>query len=185
MRSAIGDLETQRRSEHKILVGKSGVKWSLWKLKPIREENIKMALIDIWYTCVDWFHVDPDMDQWWTLVNLVMNLRLHRRGGISWTAEQLQLNEICRNTLKAETIRLSNYWPLKWTCGRSGTEDAASRVADKSGLLTEIWAVPVRGTAGGRLGDMLDAVVADSSFQSLEPVRTAIAINSTNINAKC
>jgi hypothetical protein len=30
---------------------------------------------------VDWIHMDQDRDQWWVLVNSVMNLRVPLKGG--------------------------------------------------------------------------------------------------------
>jgi hypothetical protein len=101
----ICDLVTQVRSAHGILVRKSGVKRPLIKLKPIQGDNIKLDLRDILNICVDWFHLGSDGDQLWALVSMVINLRVHKRDGISSTAEQLQLGEINRNALKAETTR--------------------------------------------------------------------------------
>jgi hypothetical protein len=81
------------------------------------------------YICAYWIHLAPDRYQWRARVNMVMNFS----HPIEWW-EFLAW--------------LSNYWPLKkdsaasnnWTCGWRGTEDAESRAADKSGLMTEIWA---------------------------------------------
>jgi hypothetical protein len=35
-----------------------------------------MNLIDIEWEGVDWIHLAKDRDQWWALVNTVMNLRV-------------------------------------------------------------------------------------------------------------
>jgi hypothetical protein len=39
-----------------------------------RWEDIKMDLREIGWEDVDWIHLDQDIDQWWALVNMVMNL---------------------------------------------------------------------------------------------------------------
>jgi hypothetical protein len=76
------------------------------KLNAIRGDNNKMDLRRmIAYTCMDWFQLDPDRDQWCALVNIVMNDRVNIKAATPGTAEQLQLCEISRNALKAETTR--------------------------------------------------------------------------------
>jgi hypothetical protein len=35
-----------------------------------------MDLMEIGWEGVDWTYLDQDMDQWWTVVNTVMNLRV-------------------------------------------------------------------------------------------------------------
>jgi hypothetical protein len=39
-----------------------------------------MDLREIEWEAVDWMHLSQDKDQWWALVNMVMNLR----GSINW-----------------------------------------------------------------------------------------------------
>jgi hypothetical protein len=40
------------------------------------EDNIKMDLREIGWGCMDWIDLAQDRDQWHTLVNMVMNLRV-------------------------------------------------------------------------------------------------------------
>jgi hypothetical protein len=83
---------------------------SVRKLKPLRGENIKMDLTDIWYTCAYWIHLAPDRDQWLAPVNMAMNF-----------LDPTEWWEFL--------VWLSNYWPLKedsaassnWTCGWATT----------------------------------------------------------------
>jgi hypothetical protein len=39
-------------------------------------DNIKMALRDIGWDCMDWFDLAQDRDQWRALVNTVMNVQV-------------------------------------------------------------------------------------------------------------
>jgi hypothetical protein len=55
---------------------KAGRKGTTWKVSPRVEDNIKMNLKYIEWEGVDWIHLVKDRDQWWTLVNTVMNLRV-------------------------------------------------------------------------------------------------------------
>jgi hypothetical protein len=40
-----------------------------------RENNIRMDFREIGWGGVDWLHMAQDKDQWWVLVNMVLNLR--------------------------------------------------------------------------------------------------------------
>jgi hypothetical protein len=40
-------------------------------------DNIKMNVIEIGWDGVDWIDMPQDRDQWRTLVNTVLNLRVH------------------------------------------------------------------------------------------------------------
>jgi hypothetical protein len=40
------------------------------------EDNIRMNLEEIGWEDVDWIQLAQDRDQWWALVNTVMNLRV-------------------------------------------------------------------------------------------------------------
>jgi hypothetical protein len=40
------------------------------------ENNIRMGLREIVWDAVEWINMAQDMDQWWALVNTVMNLRV-------------------------------------------------------------------------------------------------------------
>jgi len=38
-------------------------------------DNVLIDLRETRWECVDWIHVDQDRDQWWAVVNAVMNIR--------------------------------------------------------------------------------------------------------------
>jgi hypothetical protein len=40
------------------------------------EDSIRMGLGEIQWEGVDWIHLVQDRDQWWAVVNTVMNLRV-------------------------------------------------------------------------------------------------------------
>jgi hypothetical protein len=40
------------------------------------EDNVKTDLREIGFGGMDWIHLAWDMNQWWALVNIVMNLRV-------------------------------------------------------------------------------------------------------------
>jgi hypothetical protein len=50
----------------KTLLGRNRRRW---------EGNIKPHLTEIGWEGVDWMHLAQDRDQWWALLNAVMNLR--------------------------------------------------------------------------------------------------------------
>jgi hypothetical protein len=64
------------RNEYKILVGKPEGKRSLVRTRRRWEDNIKMDLREILWESVDWMYLAQDRDQWWAVVNTVMNLRV-------------------------------------------------------------------------------------------------------------
>jgi hypothetical protein len=39
-------------------------------------DNIEMDLTEIGWSVMDWIDLAQDRDQWWALVNMVMNLRV-------------------------------------------------------------------------------------------------------------
>jgi len=61
---------------YEVLVGKPEWKRPLERLRQIWEDNIRMDLKEVGWEVVHWMHLDPNRDQWWVLVNTVMNLRL-------------------------------------------------------------------------------------------------------------
>jgi len=49
----------------------------LWSENRCRcEDNIRMVVREISWEGVDWIHVAQYRDQWWDVVNTVMNLRI-------------------------------------------------------------------------------------------------------------
>jgi hypothetical protein len=71
------------RNAYKILVGKlkGRITWKTW------EDNIKTDLVEIESKCVDNIDATQDRDQWWGLVNTIVNIRVPekpRNFTISW-----------------------------------------------------------------------------------------------------
>jgi hypothetical protein len=66
----------ETRNAYRILVGKPQVKRPLGRPRCRWVANIKMDLREIGWNGMDWIDVAQDMDQWRTLVNMVMNLRV-------------------------------------------------------------------------------------------------------------
>jgi hypothetical protein len=52
-----------------------------------RGDNVRMDHKEIVWKGVDWIHLAQDKDQWWTRVNILMYLQLHKRWEISQLAE--------------------------------------------------------------------------------------------------
>jgi hypothetical protein len=63
-------------SAYSILVGKSEGKRPLGKHIHRWEDNIKKAFREVEWGIVDWIHLAQDRNQWWVLVNTVMNLQI-------------------------------------------------------------------------------------------------------------
>jgi len=61
---------------YKILVGKLEVRKPLGRPGRRWEDNIRIDLREIVLKVVDWLHLAQDRDQWRTVVNTVMNLRV-------------------------------------------------------------------------------------------------------------
>jgi hypothetical protein len=55
-------LENQKGRDHSEDLGVDG------------EDNIRMNLKELEWEDTDWMHLTQDWDQWWVLVNAVMNL---------------------------------------------------------------------------------------------------------------
>jgi hypothetical protein len=66
----------ETRNAYSILVGKPEGKRPLGRLRRRCVENIKIDLRGIGWDDVDWIDLAQDRDQWRTLVNTVMNLRV-------------------------------------------------------------------------------------------------------------
>jgi hypothetical protein len=47
-----------------------------WEPRHRWEDNFRMDLKEIGWKGVDWMCVAQDRDQWWSLVNMVMNLQV-------------------------------------------------------------------------------------------------------------
>jgi hypothetical protein len=66
----------EMRKIHSILFGKPAGKRPLERHRHRCEDNTKTDLWEIVWEGVDWVHLDQGRDQWWDLVNTVMNLRV-------------------------------------------------------------------------------------------------------------
>jgi hypothetical protein len=66
----------EKKNAYRILLGKPEGKRPLGRLRRRWVDNIKMDLRDIGWDDMDWIDLIQDRDQWRTLVNTVMNLRV-------------------------------------------------------------------------------------------------------------
>jgi hypothetical protein len=66
----------KKRNANRILVGKPEGKRPPGRPKRTWEDNIKTDLREIRWSGMDWIDLAQDRNQWRTLVNTVMNLRV-------------------------------------------------------------------------------------------------------------
>jgi hypothetical protein len=66
----------EKRNAYRILVGMPEGKRRLRRPRHRWVDNIKMDLREIGWDGMDWIDLAQDKDQWRTLVNTVMNLRV-------------------------------------------------------------------------------------------------------------
>jgi hypothetical protein len=66
----------ETRNSYKILVGKPEGEKPLESHRRSWEDNIRMDLRETECGGVDWIHLAQNRDQWWALVNTVMNLQV-------------------------------------------------------------------------------------------------------------
>jgi hypothetical protein len=66
----------EKRNAYRILVGKPEGERPLGRPRRRWEDNIRMDLREIGWGDMDWIDLAQDRDQWRTLVNTVMNLRV-------------------------------------------------------------------------------------------------------------
>jgi hypothetical protein len=71
----------EKRNAYTILVGKTERKRALVRPRRRWVDNIKMDLREIGLGGMDWIDLAQDRDQWWSLVNTVMNLRVPENDG--------------------------------------------------------------------------------------------------------
>jgi hypothetical protein len=70
------ELNCQNTDAYKVLVGKPEGKRQLGRPKCSWEDNIRINLREAWWEGVYWIHLAQDRDQWWALVNTLMNLQV-------------------------------------------------------------------------------------------------------------
>lgn len=63
------------KTSYKIFIIKSEGKRPLGRQRKL-EDNIKIAITEMKFECVDCIHVNQDWESWRVLVNMVMSLRL-------------------------------------------------------------------------------------------------------------
>ena len=66
----------ERRSVHRVLLGKPEGKRPLGRPRRRWEDNIKMAVQEMGCGCMDWIEQAQDRERWRAFVNAVMNLRV-------------------------------------------------------------------------------------------------------------
>jgi hypothetical protein len=65
-----------KRNAHRVLVGKPEGKRPLERPRHWAVDNIKIDLIEMGWSGMDWIDLTQNRDQWRTLVNKVINLRV-------------------------------------------------------------------------------------------------------------
>jgi hypothetical protein len=73
----------EMRNAHTVVVGKPEGKRTVRRPRRRWEDNIKIDLEEIEWEFVDWIYLARDRHLWWAVVNTVMNIRVHKRRGIS------------------------------------------------------------------------------------------------------
>jgi hypothetical protein len=66
----------EKRNVYRLLVGKPEGKRPLGRPRPRWIDNIKMDILEIGVSVVDWIDLAQDRYRWRALVNSVMNLRV-------------------------------------------------------------------------------------------------------------
>jgi len=66
----------EMRNAYRVLVGKLEGMLPLRRSRHTWENTVRMDLWRIWCEIVDFIHLAQDRDQWWALVNTVINLRV-------------------------------------------------------------------------------------------------------------
>jgi hypothetical protein len=70
-----------KRNAYRILVGKPERKRTIGRPTHRWVDNIKIDFKEIGWDGMDWINLVQDRDQWRTLVNAVMNLRIPKNAG--------------------------------------------------------------------------------------------------------
>jgi hypothetical protein len=73
----------EKRNAYRLLVGKPEGKRPLGRPRRRSVDNIKMNLGETGWDGVDWMNLVQDRDQWWAVVNMVMNFRFCKMLGSS------------------------------------------------------------------------------------------------------
>jgi hypothetical protein len=70
----------ERRNSYRVLVGKPQGKRPVGRPRH-RQDNIKMDLRETGWGGMDCIHLAQNGDQWWALINMVMNVRVPQNVG--------------------------------------------------------------------------------------------------------
>jgi hypothetical protein len=79
----------EKRNVYRLLVGKPEGKRPLGRPRRRWIDNIKMGLLEIEVSVVDWIGLTQDRYKWRALVNSVMNLRVPKNAGNYRVAAQV------------------------------------------------------------------------------------------------
>jgi hypothetical protein len=63
----------ERRSAHRVLVGKTEGKKLLGGPRQRWEDNTKMDLMELGWKGLDWIGLAQDIDRWWAVMNKINN----------------------------------------------------------------------------------------------------------------
>jgi hypothetical protein len=66
----------QKRNAYRFLVGKQEGRRPLGRSRHMWLDNIRMDLVEVGWSDVDWIGLAQDRDRWRVLVNAVLNLRV-------------------------------------------------------------------------------------------------------------
>jgi hypothetical protein len=66
----------EKRNAYRLLVGKSEARRALGRPRRRWLDNIRMDLVEVGWSDVDWIGLAQDRDRWRALVNSVLNLRV-------------------------------------------------------------------------------------------------------------
>lgn len=82
------------------------------------EDNGKMCLLQVGYSCVDWFHLAQGRNQWGRLVNMLMNLSVSWKAGYfesSWVNVCFSRKILCRRVKGFILIGQCTLWFVIYT----------------------------------------------------------------------
>jgi hypothetical protein len=71
----------EKRNAYRLLVGKPEGERPIGRPRRMLVNNIKMDLLEIGWTDVNWISIAQDRDKWRALANAVMNLRVPYNAG--------------------------------------------------------------------------------------------------------
>jgi hypothetical protein len=66
----------KKQNEYILFMGKLNGKRPMGRPRYIWKDNIKIDLKETGWNGMDWIHLVQDMDQWWALVNMAINLQV-------------------------------------------------------------------------------------------------------------